>query len=125
MKTKNYSLKYQETKNYLIAEVIGNEDSIETSIAYWNEIFKKSEDVNLSKILVVESFKTQLSTEDMHKACVHISNLFLQHPCKIAFIDLEQDHNNLNKMGELIVQNRDGLLKIFDNKKNAVHWLNG
>ena len=59
----------------------------------------------------------------MHKACIHISNLFVQHPCKIAFIDNEDKHNELNEFGELIVQNRGGQIKVFNNKKNAVHWL--
>ena len=55
--SKSFQLSFKNERGYLLAEISGKKDSFNISINYWNEVFKRAENCNQSRILVLENFE--------------------------------------------------------------------
>lgn len=115
----HYSISYEDRKGYLYASVYGIADSLSVSKAYWTDIISETLKRQTTRLLVEESFKTQISTIEMYELAGYIAELAYGKGLRIAFIDKETEHNSLNLFGETVAKNRGTSGKLFSSVVDA------
>ena len=117
-----YSLDFEERKDYLYVYVTGPEDSFDISRAFFTKVHEKAKELGYQKILVEEDFPNQISITDMFDVGKLLKELFPP-PLLIAHVDRNPADIDLNKFGELVAQNRGILGRIFSSIEDAEEWL--
>ncbi len=117
-----YDLRFEQHPQYLLARVSGPEDSLEVSVAYWQEVAAEAIRQGVRRLLVVENFPNNGETADLMALGRFLAELGLQE-IRIAFVDEQPDHLDRNRIGELVAVNRGLRGKVFDNFADAERWL--
>ena len=94
----------------------------DTSLEYWQRIIDKCYKRGFRKLLVEEDFPNQLSTMEIYTLTNAITKMFTK-TLKVAFVDRQSEHNDLNLFGETVAVNRGAYGRIFTNSKDAEIWL--
>ena len=119
---KEYSLIIEERKSYLYANVSG-EDSMEVSLAYWQEVLDACKRLNYCKILIEEDLEGSPSTLDYFEFGESLANMVQGLYLKIAFVDRHANHTPDNIFAELVAVNRGVNVKLCKNIEEAEDWL--
>ena len=120
--TKAFEIQYQECEGYLYAMVSGKKDSVDVSLKFWQEVIDESRQRGFGAILVEEDFPNQLSPTEIFNITSAIPKMGST-GLKIAFVDLEAAHSELNLFGETIAVNRGVFGQVFPTRKEAAEWL--
>ena len=117
-----FSINYTDCDNYLHAFVSGEKDSVDVSLAYWETISTECRKRGYSAVLIEENFPNQGSALDIYAIASQLPELGTR-GLRIAFVDTEPSHNDLNMFGETVSVNRGFHGRVFVNREDAVAWL--
>jgi hypothetical protein len=98
----------------------GEKLSPQISAAYWNEIAQKCFELGKHKILIEKEFKESVSAAEMVQMSAYLGQLLPTR--RIAFVD-RFGHEEINELGKKLARNRDVMMQIFSNARDAEHWL--
>jgi hypothetical protein len=117
---KPYQIDLQDRGEYLYARVAGEKLSATISAAYWNEIAEKCFELGRNKILIEKEFKSSVSAAEMLEMSSYLGQLLATR--RIAFVD-RFGHEDINELGKKLAHNRDVIMQIFHNARDAEQWL--
>jgi len=120
--SKPYSLIFDYKEDYLYAAVSGENDSLDVSLQFWQEIFNECENKGYLKLLVTEDFKNNISTIDMFVLGEKMTAMVPSNTI-VAFVDTQSQQLELNRFAETVAYNRGGKGAAFTNFKEAEEWL--
>jgi hypothetical protein len=120
--SKPYKLTFERRPQYLYAFVTGERDSYEISKQYWQEIAVECKKAGVKKVLIEEDIVENVSMSDMYQFCSEIPGLGF-FGIRVAFVDRQQDQQQLNQFGETVATNRGLFSRVFNNADDAEKWL--
>jgi hypothetical protein len=121
---KSYSISFELRANYLYALVTGEAVTNELTNAYWNEIGQECARHKITKLLVEEKLSRRIdSLSDAYRTSADVSVIAGLTGVKIAFVDSDLAHHDLNLFGELVASNRGLYCKNFEDFREAEEWL--
>lgn len=115
-------LEFEMRPGYLLARASGPEDNREVSRLMWERIAAEARRVEARRLLVEESFPTQVGTDDMYEVGELISRLFPA-GMRIAHVDLCAADMALNAFGATVVNAGGVQAGVFHHRGEAVAWL--
>ncbi len=118
-----FSLRFEERPGYLYAFVSGPVDNLEVSIALWDLVYEKAQELKMKKILLEEDFPNQLTQFEMFSIAEYVSEKFRDFQ-KIAHVDTHLSHADLNDFAETVATNRGLAGRVFNNMSDAKSWIN-
>jgi hypothetical protein len=119
---KPYKLTFEYRPQYLYAFVTGEKDSYEISKQYWQEIAGECRKSGIRKVLIDEDIKENVSMSEMYQFASEIPQLGF-FGIRVAFVDRQQDQQQLNQFGETVATNRGLFSRVFSNFDEAEEWL--
>ncbi len=119
---KPYKIEFNTRPEYLYVYVSGEEDSLEISRQFWQEIAEECGRIKCGKILIVEDIKQSVTITEMYQIASEIPQMGF-FGTKIAFVDCYIEHQNINDFGEIVATNRGIYGKIFNDVAEAEKWL--
>ena len=117
-----FEIRYKECEGYLHAFISGEEDSVASSLEYWRRVIAECRKRGLNALLVEENFPNQLSTMDVYTVTSAISEMGPR-DLRIAFVDDNLEHRELNLFGETVAVNRGVSGRVFQTPEDAAAWL--
>jgi hypothetical protein len=120
--SKPYNLTFEYRRQHLYAFVTGEKDSYEISRQYWQEIADECARSGIKRVLIEEDIKENLSMHDTYKLASEILQLGF-FGIRIAFVDRQNEQQQLNQFGETVASNRGLLVRVFNNANEAEKWL--
>lgn len=118
--TKPYRLTFEQRDGYLYAYVEGEEDSYDISIAYWQETADEAKRLGVGSVLIEENITGTGSVLDAYRFAADIARMGFG---RVAFVDRQLDHQEVNAFAELVALNRGLNCKIFNDINAAEAWL--
>lgn len=119
-----YVIAYEDRGDYLYAFVTGAKDSIAVSLSFWRELAAESKARQVAALLVEEDFRETLSVGEMFELVEGILALDW-HSVRVAFVDCNEAHHELNEFGEVVATNRGMRARVFTDVVLAETWLRG
>lgn len=120
---KLYDIRFEHRTEYLYAYVSGEEDNIEISTQYWNEIAEECRQGNYKKVLVEEDITEAIaSVIELYQFAAELPKYGFA-GIYIAFVDRYIEQNELNKFVELVATNRGLKGRVFNDVTEAEKWL--
>ena len=121
---KSYSITYDVRTSYLYACVRGSAGTNELIKAYWNEIANECSQNKIRKLLVEEELSRRIDTmSDVYESSADVSVIVGLTGVKVAYVDRDPEHRELNLFGELVASNRGMYCKAFNDFDEAEKWL--
>ena len=117
----NYRLVFEDRKTYLYALITG-QDSFAASLSYWNEIADEVNRLGYSKLLVHEQLEGNVDEGEIFNVIMDLKESMLR-GVQIAFYDENREDIPINALGQLVANNRGGAVRLFQNLKAAVSWI--
>ncbi len=117
-----YWLTFEDRPGYLLACVWGHRDSLETSIAFWQEIALEVYTRRPTRLLVQESFLNNVSMPDMLEVVTFVTQMGLHDLC-IAFVDEQAEQLPSNRIAEELAVAHGLCVKVFTEIGEAEKWL--
>ena len=117
-----FEIQYQECEGHLYAFISGKSDSVAAALEYWQLVIDECRRRGFHALLVEEDFPNQLSTIEMFTVTSAIPKMGSK-GLKIAFVDKEAEHYDLNLFGETVAVNRGVHGRVFATRQEAVAWL--
>jgi len=119
---KPYEITFEYRTGYLYVFVAGEQDSYEISKQYWQEIAAECRKSGVKKVLIEEDIKENVSMQDMYEFAAEIPRLGF-FGIRVAFVDRQQQHHELNRFGETVATNRGLFSRVFNNFEAGEKWL--
>ena len=122
MTPKDYVLRLDHRGDYLRAQVDGERDGFEISLAYWTEIAAACHARGTRRVLVVENIQEAgdpLMLEGLIDAIVALGFRDI----RVAFVDLIQSHLAAMEYGEILARERGIVGRVFGDEGEADRWL--
>ncbi len=120
---KPYDIRFENRAEYLYAYVSGDQDSVEISTRYWNEIAAECRKNNYKKVLVEEDIPEAVaSVFELYQFAAELPKLGFA-GIYIAFVDRYIEQNELNEFVELVASNRGLKGRVFNDVTEAEKWL--
>src|SRR4029078_1326421 len=111
---KSYSIAFELRSNYLYVVVTGKAESSDLVNAYWNEIAEECKRQKITKRLVDAQLSRRIdSLSDAYNLSADVSGIADLAGVKVAFVDSDPTHHELNLFGELVASNRGLYCKTF------------
>lgn len=121
---KSYSIAFELRSNYLYVVVTGKAESSDLVNAYWNEIAEECKRQKVTKLLVDEQLSRRIdSLSDAYNLSADVSGIADLAGVKVAFVDSDPTHHELNLFGELVASNRGLYCKTFKAFDEGERWL--
>lgn len=117
-----YVIDYEDRGDYLYAFVTGAKDSLAVSLSFWRELAAESKARQVTALLVEEDFRESLSVGEMFELVEGILALDW-HSVRVAFVDRNEAHHELNEFGEVVATNRGMCARVFSDAVLAETWL--
>lgn len=117
-----YLLSFEDRDHYLYAFVGEGEDSLGVSKDFWQRILSRCVENDWRKILVEKDLEGELDSQEIYELAVWITGLDLAGR-RVAFVDRHPEHEDKNRLGELIVTNRGLRITVFRTVEEAEAWL--
>ena len=119
---KPYELTFEYRPQYLYVFVTGEQDSYEISKQYWTEIADECRRTGVKKVLIEEDIAENVSMPDMYKFASEIPQLGF-FGIRVAFVDRQENQQQLNQFGETVATNRGLFSRVFNNFEDGETWL--
>jgi hypothetical protein len=117
-----FEITFKDRGEYLFAEVTGEKDTLDVSLAHGRRVIDECAARDLRKVLIEEKFPNQLSAIDVYSLMTEVSRMVASR-IAIAFVDREAAHEELNLFGETVATNRGATGKVFSTTEAAKRWL--
>lgn len=117
-----YSLAFNNSKNYLRVHVTGDLVTPNIRAQAWRNIFARCRCTPYQKVLVIQESPGFDSEIDAYETAVRISRI-VAGGVQIALVDTAPEHQEHNKMAELVAQNRNVFIRTFTDEITAKQWL--
>lgn len=117
-----YRIAFSNLGDILRAQVDGEHDTFEISLAYWTEIAAACHARGTRSLLVVENIREQgdpLFLEGLVDAIVALGFRDI----RVAFVDLMQSHLAAMEHGEILARERGIVGRVFGEEGEAARWL--
>jgi hypothetical protein len=115
-----YDIEFDDRTEYVWVLTSGPELSSEISKSYWNEIAEWCRGRDCRKILIEKDFPRSVGPRDMVEMAEHLGAVLPGY--KIAFHD-RHGHNAINELGKKLARNRNVIMQVFDDAREAEKWL--
>jgi len=115
-------IQVEEHPGYLHALVSGPEDSVEISLKCGELICQEAEKRGIRRILIEEDFPNELNTGEMFEVGRKTAQAFPL-GTRIAHIDRNAEHHDLNVFGEIVAVKRGLEIRAFPTIEGAEEWL--
>ena len=120
----SYSITYDLRTGYLCAHVRGSAETNDMIKAYWDEIARECERLNIKKLLVEDALSDRVDTmSDIYQSSADVSVIVGLAGVKVAYVDRNPEHRDINLFGELVASNRGLYCKAFEDFREAEEWL--
>jgi len=116
-----FTIKYEEKPDYLVATVSGPQDSVSIKLAYLTEVAASCRSRNRRKLLIIEELEGVLSASEVHKLAPQAATVLKG--LIIAFVDLDPEHHQINRMGEHIAVDHGAVGRVFLTVEEAERWI--
>jgi hypothetical protein len=117
---KLYDIKMEDRGEYLYVLVGGKQLTAFVAAAYWNEIAGKCFELEKMKILIEKDFAETVGPAEMLQMGEHVGKLLPTR--RIAFLD-RWGHDEINSLGKKLARNRDVMMQVFHDIRDAEKWL--
>jgi len=120
--TAPYTLRFEHRGDYLRAQVDGEHDGFDVSLAYWSQIAAACRARGTRRVLVVENILEAgdpLMLEGLIDAIVALGFQDI----RVAFVDLMQSHLAAMEHGEILARERGIAGRVFGEESEAERWL--
>ncbi|MBC7447588.1 MAG: hypothetical protein H7330_05960 [Hymenobacteraceae bacterium] len=117
-----YWLTFEDRPGYLLACVWGYRDSLETSIAFWQEIGLEVHSRRPTRLLVQESFLNDVSMPAMTEVVLFVAEMGFR-DLKLAFVDEQVEQLPSNRIAEALAVSYGLSVKVFVELGEAEKWL--
>ncbi len=121
-----YWLTFEDRPGYLLATVQGIHDSLEVSIAFWQEILTEAHQRNPVRLLVEESFTNNVSTTEQEQVAQFLGESFASlnlQQMRVAFCDTRPEQHDQNLDGATSAALDGVCCKVFTDFTEAEQWL--
>jgi hypothetical protein len=119
-----YSILFELRPDYLYALVSGEAGTNDLVNAYWNEIARECARQKATKLLVEEQLSRRIdSMSDAYNLSADVSAMADLVGVKVAFVDSDPAHHELNLFGQLVASNRGLYCKTFKDFDEGEQWL--
>jgi hypothetical protein len=119
-----YRIEFSRNADYLHAFVDGLNDSAAISKSYWMKVFDECRKEGIGKVLVEENLAQNLSASEAYDVGRSMADSSPE-GLAVAFVDRRADHQELNRFGNLVANNRGLDSQVFDSVEEARKWLAG
>lgn len=116
-----YTIEYKEHPGYLIARVAGPADSVAIKLAYFAEVTAACRARGLHKLMVVEALGTKLAPSETQRVALELQPLLKG--LIIAFVDLEPEHHEINRLGEVTAVDAGAVGRVFRDLEESERWI--
>ena len=117
----NYKLTFDNRETYLYAFITG-QDSFAASLSYWNEMADEVNRLGYTKLLVHEQLEGNVDEGEIFDLIMDLKESALR-GVQIAFYDENRDDIPITALGQLIANTRGGAVRLFQNLKAAMNWI--
>ena len=117
-----YWLTFEDHPRYLLACVWGYRDSLETSIAFWQEIGLEVHARRPTRLLVQESFLNNVSIPEMTEVVTFVAEMGFRN-LKIGFVDEQVEQLSSNRVAQALAISYGLSIKVFTELSEAEKWL--
>jgi hypothetical protein len=108
--------------DHLRAQVDGQHDTYEISLAYWTLIAEECRRRSVQRVLVVENIVEAGHTVDLAQLVDAMVALGFR-DIRIAFVDLVDEHLRAMEHAEILARERDISGRVFADERDALRWL--
>lgn len=112
---------YEDEPSYLRAYVFDGTDSVEVSIAMWRMLAAEGAAVGATRMLILEDLVSTVELQDLATVIDAIESAGMGR-FRSAFVELRDDIQG-SELGEIMLQERGIIIRIFSNETEARHWL--
>ncbi len=119
---KSYQLSFEHRPEYLYGHVEGDEDSLEISRQYWEEVSAECQRTGQTRVLIEEDLQGQVRAWEAFEVACLVPQLGFK-GAKIAFVDNFRYEKEINDFIRSVSVNRGLNVNIFDNVEQAERWL--
>lgn len=117
-----YTIEFEHRPKYLYAFVSGEDDSLDITRSYWQQMLEECRQHGFDKLLVEENLEGSLSMQEVYEFASEYAHMGFR-DILVAFVDRHAAHQQLNRFGELVATNRGGRIRVFDSVSDAKQWL--
>ncbi|MBB5206629.1 hypothetical protein [Chiayiivirga flava] len=117
-----FVLRFSWHGDHLRAQVDGEHDTYEISLAYWMLVAQECARRQATRVLVVENIAQQGDDVDLPKLIDAIIALGFR-DIRVAFVDLVEAHMKAMEHGEILARERHITGRVFAHEHDAVRWL--
>ena len=117
-----FDISFEHELDYLRAEITGERDSYEVTVAYWRRIGEELARTGHKKVLVIEMLKENIEIIDAVRA-IHERDASIFAGVKIAFFDMKKDHSPTNSYGAAAAAKLGYRVEVFSDIYKAKEWL--
>ncbi len=118
-----FNVRYENRMGYLFAKIDGPEDSLEISLAYWQEVAAECERRKVTRLLVVD----QLQGEPLGLAAIEAlikgwAGTGLEQ-VQTAFVELDAINIAFMEHGQIFANENGFMTRVFTEFDEAERWL--
>jgi hypothetical protein len=117
-----FRLRIENRGDYLRAQVDGDHDTFEISLAYWSEVARVCHERRVERVLVVENIAEAGQPIYLERLIDAIVALGFR-DIRVAFVDLVDAHLKAMEHGEILARERGIVGRVFGREDDAERWL--
>ena len=118
----DYRIEFRANESYLYVRVEGLKDGAEISKKYWKEILDESRERKVNGLLVEVKLTDTMSAAEVYEIAKFVAET-APDGTRIAYVDRRHYHQELNRFGNLVANNRGLNSRVFDSVDEAEIWL--
>lgn len=118
-----FTLRFERSPGFLLAEVEGERSSAAITLAYWREIAHECERVGARRLLVIDHFRGNAVSVDEMRACVHALGNTILATLRIALYEPEAENVAALQHAELDALEAGFEFRVFGSRREAEIWL--
>ncbi len=123
MSEPDYELTFQERGGYLRVQIRGTQDSLEMSLAYWNEIAAECERRGTRALLVVDQLPGEpIPPQDQERVIEAMRDSYMRR-VRVAYFEADAANLPLAEYGELVAREAGYTVRVFGSEREAELWL--
>lgn len=123
MPAPDYELAFHDRGDYLRVVITGARDSLETSLAYWNEIATECERRGTRALLVSDELPGEpIPPQDQERVIQALRESYMQH-VRVAYCEVDAVYLPQAEYGELLAREAGYTVRVFGSEREAELWL--
>jgi hypothetical protein len=120
---KDFRILFEDRPHYLIANVRGREDSLEVSVAYWQQVLAECRRRRADRVLVVDEIDGEpMGPAFLAQLVARMAGSGLE-SIRVAFVELVSAHVPLMEHGQILAMEQGFQARVFSRMDDADRWL--